>query len=263
VAAQAPLQAKIDEFAATHFAGAHVLGTHLRRRGWNKISVEQMDTAFRCVGDLRRRLLPADRRRVVLYVASDSARAYAAAVRAMQPMGGITVVHYNAVLTGDVRCVAVRVCVCGVGHLPSRCPWLLRAWGWRSTGVAGVYNGSSGRADRHLAAGPVRRAHPLAWIHLWSLRHTAHVGASARHPAGARPVQACGATPRLVVHGGRRWRRHSSRRLTGHDDSGGDGGSQGTQAAAAHDGAVHAAANVGVVLLRLEELLRLGPPQRR
>jgi len=309
--AQAPLQAKIDEFAATHFAGAHVMGTHLRRRGWNKISVEQMDAAFRCVGDLRRRL-PPDGRRVVLYVASDSVRAYTAAVRAMQPMGGatVTVVRYNAVLNGDVRCVAVCVCVCVWVSVSPRivtvvptstaptlpndqsqtlpyediseqsisanrkqrvrsthtCLSLLkgcmsRAGVWRSTGVASVHNGSTGRADRHLAAGRVRRAHPFAWVHLRPLRHAAHVRAAARHPAGARPVQARGAAPRLVVRGGRRRRRRrrSSWRGAWQDDSGSDGG---TQAGAAHDGAVHAAADVGVVLLRLEKLLRLWAPQR-
>jgi hypothetical protein len=63
----------VDAFAAQHFGGAHVLGTHLRRRGWNKISVAQMDQAFQCIGQLRKRV-PLDGKPVVLYVASDSVR---------------------------------------------------------------------------------------------------------------------------------------------------------------------------------------------
>jgi hypothetical protein len=38
-----------------HFTDAHVVGFHLRRRGWNKLSLTQMQAGFKCAGDFMRR----------------------------------------------------------------------------------------------------------------------------------------------------------------------------------------------------------------
>ncbi|KAK3238956.1 hypothetical protein CYMTET_51081 [Cymbomonas tetramitiformis] len=95
---KASIQASIDSFADEHFAGAYVIGMHVRRRGWNKLGLTQLDLGLQCARDMPN--ADTSERPVVWFLATDSDATWNRVAR-LAHTAGVKVVQYPALLTGQ------------------------------------------------------------------------------------------------------------------------------------------------------------------